>query len=608
MTFNTGNPVGSTDARDLYDNAQNFDKLSVGPEHSYPDRLGVPRKSWAGMEADFSAFLAASGFEPDVLEYVDGSPLTVLRPTQLIERTSTPGILYAIKLPSAFPASLSGVWADDEEKLVIRVDDSLRQDLVGAAGAGIVGFATGQSYPAGSIGAALSGALTFVTPERFDAVGDGVADDTDEIEAWLNSGLLLSLSKGKTYKITRSLKVPNRTVLWGVGESTKFVWAGGNGASPTDKTIVFDVSSLDPATNALSNVILEDLHLDLDNASNVIGFNWNYASVKSRGCGLNVYNLGANSEGFRFTKEWYATFRDLSVRNSVVVAGTIGFNLATTSSLGQINRVRMENFQTNRIDVGMLIDTRADYIYGLYVSGEFELGRIGIQHLGGLGVRQGEFNVYLESNTESDVSWGATPGGAGTDVTGSILWAGCAFHVNSKFTIAEGDHYFIASQTIGTLNQSGGRVHLRGSAGVVKNLTGGTLRHEITATALANKTAYGSADGYPLIGETTTATLASATTSAVFSVPTGLLGVIMPAAGRVLRLSIFGRRTYNPVEKHWEGFLSQKADGTWALTKFSYSSADDAAWAVAVNTSTGALTVTFSAADQKVVGATWMPA
>lgn len=140
MTFNTGNPVGSTDARDLYDNAQNLDKLANGPEHSYQDRLGVPRKSIAGMEADFTAFLAASGFEPEVLEYVDGSPLTVLRPTQLIERTSTPGILYAIKLPATFPAELSGNWTTDEALLVIRVDDSLRKELMLAGGPGMVGF------------------------------------------------------------------------------------------------------------------------------------------------------------------------------------------------------------------------------------------------------------------------------------------------------------------------------------------------------------------------------------------------------------------------------------------------------------------------------------
>lgn len=64
MTFNTGNPIGSTDARDMYDNAQNFDKLSAGTELSYPDRLGVPRKSWAGMEAQATEALLRLGYHP----------------------------------------------------------------------------------------------------------------------------------------------------------------------------------------------------------------------------------------------------------------------------------------------------------------------------------------------------------------------------------------------------------------------------------------------------------------------------------------------------------------------------------------------------------------
>jgi len=139
MPYNTGNPVPSTDARDFMDNVQNTDVAVNTQELTWTDRLGVSRKTFAGMEKDFTDFLAASGFEPEVLEYVDGSPLTVLRPTQLIERASTPGVLYAIKLPSAFPSSLSGVWADDEEKLVIRADDSLRQELAGENGAAMIG-------------------------------------------------------------------------------------------------------------------------------------------------------------------------------------------------------------------------------------------------------------------------------------------------------------------------------------------------------------------------------------------------------------------------------------------------------------------------------------
>ena len=53
MTFNTGKPVPSTDPRDLYDNAENLDKLVNGADPIYADRKGILRQSWAGMENDF---------------------------------------------------------------------------------------------------------------------------------------------------------------------------------------------------------------------------------------------------------------------------------------------------------------------------------------------------------------------------------------------------------------------------------------------------------------------------------------------------------------------------------------------------------------------------
>lgn len=142
-TYNTGNPVGSTDVRDLYDNAQNLDSLVNGPLASYADRLGAPRKSWRGIEQDFAAFLAASGFELPALEYVGGSPLVVDRPTQLIFRTGFPDTLYGVKSTEPFPATLSGTWATDESRLVVRSDGDLRQDLANstdpAKGAAILG-------------------------------------------------------------------------------------------------------------------------------------------------------------------------------------------------------------------------------------------------------------------------------------------------------------------------------------------------------------------------------------------------------------------------------------------------------------------------------------
>lgn len=50
MIYKTGNPIGSASSTDLYDNAQSLDFFVNGPNPSYPDRLGVLRKSWMGME------------------------------------------------------------------------------------------------------------------------------------------------------------------------------------------------------------------------------------------------------------------------------------------------------------------------------------------------------------------------------------------------------------------------------------------------------------------------------------------------------------------------------------------------------------------------------
>lgn len=44
-TYLTGNPLGSTAVKDLYDNASNIDDFVNGPEFAYPDRFNVARKS-----------------------------------------------------------------------------------------------------------------------------------------------------------------------------------------------------------------------------------------------------------------------------------------------------------------------------------------------------------------------------------------------------------------------------------------------------------------------------------------------------------------------------------------------------------------------------------
>lgn len=138
MTFNTGNNVPSTDPRDLNDNAENLDLLSVGSEMHYPDRLGRLRKSWAGLEQQLGDFLVSQGWEAVYLQYA--ADVVVQRPTQLIERD---GELYRVRLQSDLPLNLTGTFATDAPKFVAVGNQALRELLSGANGARIVGYGSG---------------------------------------------------------------------------------------------------------------------------------------------------------------------------------------------------------------------------------------------------------------------------------------------------------------------------------------------------------------------------------------------------------------------------------------------------------------------------------
>lgn len=86
-TYKTGNPLGSSAAKDLFDNAENLDfAVNSLTQTIWIDRLGKPRKSWFGMESAFlaqlasqedrfNAFIERSGYQV-IGDYADG-PLTV---------------------------------------------------------------------------------------------------------------------------------------------------------------------------------------------------------------------------------------------------------------------------------------------------------------------------------------------------------------------------------------------------------------------------------------------------------------------------------------------------------------------------------------------------
>lgn len=133
--YNTGNALGSTDPKDLSDNAQVFDKLATGTAPRVTDRLGRERLSWGGMEYEFNTaqdgresafqdFLANSGFV-FIGDY--GTGLTFTNRSQYTIRD---GYAYRLATTTTVPYTATGNWALEVGNFsLIDADDILRQDL-----------------------------------------------------------------------------------------------------------------------------------------------------------------------------------------------------------------------------------------------------------------------------------------------------------------------------------------------------------------------------------------------------------------------------------------------------------------------------------------------
>lgn len=145
-TYNTQNPLGSADPRDLYDNAENADRLINGQEAGYPDRLGKDRLSWAGMEQAFQDFLLKSGYE-DIGPYAAG--LEITKRNQIFLRN---GEYYKPSASLALPFVTSGDWAAEGGSFVSAGDNVLRQELAADGGELIgVGSSTGAQLLAAAL-------------------------------------------------------------------------------------------------------------------------------------------------------------------------------------------------------------------------------------------------------------------------------------------------------------------------------------------------------------------------------------------------------------------------------------------------------------------------
>src|SRR5690554_498154 len=151
--YNTGNPVGSADPRDLYDNAENLDNFVNGDQAAYNDRLGRPRRSWQSVEDQvnqqeaefnsdqsrrenefqaaqddregvFNAYLVSAGYQ-FAGDYASGIEITQYN--QVVRDTS--GEFWRLSGSVTLPYTTTGAGLPEGGAFVAVGDAALRQEL-----------------------------------------------------------------------------------------------------------------------------------------------------------------------------------------------------------------------------------------------------------------------------------------------------------------------------------------------------------------------------------------------------------------------------------------------------------------------------------------------
>lgn len=105
-TYKTGNPIGSTNPKDLYDNSQNMDEATNSLNKDYwDDRLGQKRLTWEGMTR-----LSNLGAAVDAAERAEAAAATAINANAAVFRETKAELLAAMQDQ---PANTPGVVTND---------------------------------------------------------------------------------------------------------------------------------------------------------------------------------------------------------------------------------------------------------------------------------------------------------------------------------------------------------------------------------------------------------------------------------------------------------------------------------------------------------------
>lgn len=310
-TYLTGNPLGSTAVKDLYDNASNFDDAMNSASPSFTDRLGLRRETWAGMEKAFDDFLLASGYE-FIGDYDVDGPLTIMQHNQIFSKD---GEYWRASPTLVLPYTTVNNWVVDQSKFVSVGDAVLRSDLANGSAylvdSEVVGFddplAPSEAKTASDMfGMQPVSVLRFIPVSLHAAITAGTS--TTNVHTYINSalslGLLLHFPQGQYY-IGGTLTMVAGGGIIGEGEKTKFIrnFTGGQvlrhpGGNQLDSPIILRDFSVRKA--AAITTVAGDTGIDIGystawggrgDISNILIFN-QWDGFKWRGGSMNpIHNV-----------------------------------------------------------------------------------------------------------------------------------------------------------------------------------------------------------------------------------------------------------------------------------------------------------------------------